>query len=316
MGERDEARFRIVLTGATGFIGRHLQRELLDAGHALTVVVRPSSAHRDAVEPAARVHYSELDDLDGLRPVLCEADFAIYGAGAVRGRDADDFDQANIAGVGCFARAAVEVMSRPRVVLLSSLAASRPCLSDYAASKRAGEDALTAGAGLEWAILRPPAVYGPGDREMLPLFTAVRHGLAPRLGPRGQRLALLHVADLVRAVRLVIEHFEACRGHTFELDDGHTKGYDWSEIVAHARGRLPVALVPVPRLVLAAIAWVNLLLARVFGYLPMLTPGKVNELSASCWLCDNQPLSAATGWRPQIALGDGVNAMFAPTTHE
>ncbi|MCB1747707.1 MAG: NAD-dependent epimerase/dehydratase family protein [Gammaproteobacteria bacterium] len=312
MGERAEARPRIVLTGATGFIGRHLQRELIAAGCDLAVVVRPRSAHRAAVHPAARVHDLELDDHAGLCAALREADFAIYGAGAVRGRDATDFALANVTGVRCFAQAAVAAMAHPRVLLLSSLAASRPQLSNYAASKRAGEAALAAQDGLAWTIVRPPAVYGPGDREMLPLFTAMRRGFAPRLGPPDQRLSLLHVTDLARAVRAMIECFAACRAQIFDLDDGRPGGYGWDDLRALARRGRPALVLPVPRALLGALAWTNLVLARLFGYRPMLSPGKVNELCEPRWLCNNQPLAAATGWRPQVALREGVDSLFTP----
>ena len=85
------------------------------------------------------------------------------------------------------------------MLLLSSLAASKPDVSDYANSKYLGEQLLTAATGLLWTVLRPPAVYGPGDKEMLPVLKMARRGLLAHAGPRDQRLSLIHVDDLVSA---------------------------------------------------------------------------------------------------------------------
>ena len=88
----------------------------------------------------------------------------------------------------------------PRLLLLSSLAAREPELSWYAASKRGGEELLKTHTGLDWIVLRPPAVYGPGDKEMLPVFRAMSRGIAPVPGETTSRISLVHVNDLVMAV--------------------------------------------------------------------------------------------------------------------
>jgi len=315
MDERRATSARVVLTGATGFIGRHLQRELLKSGHEVTVLVRPGSTNAHHVLPGVQVCRLELNDPGLLADALRMADFAVYGAGAVRGRGPADFRSANVIGVANFAAAARQAMRYPRVVLLSSLAATRPALSDYAASKRAGEEALRGAHGVDWVILRPPAVYGPGDRELRPLFAAIRRGIVLLVGPRGQRLALLHAADLARAVCAVIAHFDDCAGSCFELDDGHPLGYGWPEIVQQVRSGGRAWYIQLPRALLAIVARINLFVAACLHRLPMLSPGKVRELSEPSWLCNNQPFIAATGWSPRIALHDGVATMFAAATH-
>ena len=299
----------ILLTGATGFIGRHLQRVLCGAGCTLTALVRPASRHRDAVAPGVRVLEAELDDTSRLVDTLAQFDFVIYCAGAVRGRSETDFHPANVDGVAALA-SVVGHMPTPRVVLVSSLAASRPALSPYAASKRAGE-ALLAASAARWVVVRPPAVYGPGDTEMRPLLAAIHRGLAPIIGPRGQRLSLLHADDLARAVVAVVENFDACAGRIFELDDGHPNGYGWGEIVAAVRGSSRCLRLPVPRVLLALLARANLHGSKWFGYAPMLTPGKVRELCEPYWLCNNHALTAATGWAPHIQLREGARDTLA-----
>ena len=102
----------------------------------------------------------------------------VHGAGAVRGNSQADFDRVNVTGTATLLDAIADLPSPPRILLLSSLAAREPQLSWYAHSKREGEQQLEKHPRLDWVILRPPAVYGPGDREMLPLFQAMSRGSA------------------------------------------------------------------------------------------------------------------------------------------
>jgi nucleoside-diphosphate-sugar epimerase len=199
--------------------------------------------------------------------------------------------------------------AKRHVVLISSLAASRPGLSCYAHSKRSGEDLLRQAGDVNWTILRPPALYGPGDREMRGLLLLIRRGLVLRPGPVGQRLALLHVHDLVRAIAACLASPAACRHGCYEIDDGKTGGYQWDEIAMAVAGR-PVGQLGVPGWLLRAVAQLNLLFSSVLRYPPMLTPGKVCELQQARWLCDNSALTDATGWRPQVDLAQGAAALF------
>jgi 2-alkyl-3-oxoalkanoate reductase len=317
----------ILLSGATGFIGRHLVTHLLDAGYRVRALVRPASAHRANLDRRCEIHTGELSDAAALARALSGVGGVVYGAGSVRGRRLADFLPANEAGIAAMlealeriervhpaatggARGGLPPSVGPRVVLLSSLAASRPELSDYARSKRRGEEVLERARGRDWTILRPPAVYGPGDKEMRPLFDLVRRGIALRPGPAGQRLALLHVSDLVRAVAACLETpGRACWQRCFSLHDGKADGYGWAEIAAAVTSRR-VREVGVPPALLRTVASANRLAATVFGYAPMLTPGKVRELQQPRWLCDNHAFTEATGWQPQIDLERGAADLF------
>ena len=194
-------------------------------------------------------------------------------------------------------------------LLISSLAASRPGLSDYARSKWLGEEVLRSRASCPWTILRPPAVYGPGDREMLPILQMARRGLVLRPGPRKQRLSLVHVDDLARAVLAWLNAWQACDGKTLTLDDGRPDGYDWPAIARAARNGRSMT-VGIPRFLLHAVAGMNRGLAGAFGYAPMLTPGKARELTQADWLCDNSEISRATGWSPEIDLERGIRLLL------
>lgn len=300
---------RIALTGATGFVGQHLQSCLLSAGHQVHALIRPASVASARLAAGCRPIAVALDDATGLRSALADVDAVVYCAGSVRGARADDFRAANVAGVAALAAVAAAQSPPLPFLLISSLAASRPQVSDYALTKFEGEQALAGFSTLPWTIIRPPALYGPGDREMRPILAWIRRGLAPLPGPRDQRLSLLHVEDLATAVRAWLTAFEPCRHQVYAIDDGTPGGYDWNAIGRAVAGRDPW-LLPVPAVLLSAAARCNQLLSLVFGYAPMLTPGKVRELRQPHWLGDNREYHRASGWSPAIDLATGVARLF------
>ncbi|MEM8659457.1 MAG: NAD-dependent epimerase/dehydratase family protein, partial [Pseudomonadota bacterium] len=187
------------------------------------------------------------------------------------------------------------------------LAAREPDLSWYAASKAASEAILRAETGIPWLIIRPPAVYGPGDREMLPIFQAMEKGIAPVPGAVTQRTSLIHISDLVKAMIASLQSDIAVH-QVFSLCDGRENGYSWTEmadIAAVVYGR-KVRLWRVPAWLLNSIATLNVQLARLSKRAPMLTPAKLRELRHPDWVVDNRLITQLTGWTPCIGLEQGL----------
>lgn len=303
---------KIALIGGTGFIGRHLATRLLARGDKVLALVRPDSPRRNQLPAGVDLRVLPFDAKDTrLTAELATADAVIYAAGSVRGRTLADFLPANVHALSAVTGALANLPSPRPLILLSSLAATAPHLSDYARSKRLGEDVLTALPHSAWTILRPTAVYGPGDRELRPLLALMRRGwlLCPA-GPE-QRLSFIHVEDLTRAVFATLDHPAAVAGGTYALDDGTVGGYGRQALAASLRPENRMRCVQVPRFTLELAGWMNLHAARLFGYAPMLTPGKVGELTHPSWLGDNRPFTRATGWTPQHNLATGVPDLFA-----
>ncbi|HHH35458.1 MAG TPA: NAD(P)-dependent oxidoreductase [Gammaproteobacteria bacterium] len=294
----------VAITGATGFIGGRLLGRLRAEGwqvRALSRTPRPSSTGLQWIRGC-------LEDVPSLVHLLEGVEAVVHCAGAVRGAGPSDFDPVNVQGVANLVEAALSRPVPPRLLALSSLAAREPRLSAYAASKRRGETVLeTAGARLSWTALRPPAVYGPGDRELLPLFRLMARGIAPLLGPREARFSLLYVDDLADAL-LCWLRLDACPRGIFELHDGRRGGYSWDEvadIAARVRGA-PVRRLPVPGWLLWCLGGLGLAWGRLSGRPPMLTPGKVRELRHGDWVCDDGPWRAQTGWAPATDFSRGL----------
>ena len=302
----------LAVIGCTGFIGRRIGAQLLARGDCVLALVRPSSRRRADLPAGVEVVETGLETNDArLTAALQRADAVVYAAGAVRGRTLADFLPANVQGVSAVAEVLARETRPRQLVLLSSLAAAAPELSHYAQSKRRGELVLAAApAALPWVVLRPTAVYGPGDRELRPVFDLMRRGWMFAPGAVEQRLSFIEVDDVVRAVLAALDHAAAANHGIFALDDGRPGGYDRTALARSLRPEGRMRCVPVPRGLLAGIAQLNLGLAQLCGYAPMLTPGKVREITHPAWLGDNAPFTAATGWTPQSDLATGTRTLF------
>jgi nucleoside-diphosphate-sugar epimerase len=254
-----------------------------------------------------------LEDLPSLSRLLEGADTLIHCAGLVRGIDEGAFNRINVDGVARLVQAAQQLHSSPRFLLVSSLAARSPQLSPYAASKKGGEEVLSnESTRLPWVALRPPAVYGPGDRETAPVLRWMSKGLAPVVAPDSSRFSMVFVDDLADAV-IELMRVPAWSGQVFELHDGHENGYCWRDVIDTVSTVIqrPIRPIAIPPSLISAAAQVNLTVARWLGYAPMLTPGKVRELRHPFWVADNGPLIRRTGWKPKISLADGMKRTFA-----
>ncbi len=281
---------------------------MVRVGYSVTSLQRPL-VNRDenlVFERNLTILETPLEINDVVRKALITADLIIYCAGTVRGLRLEDFEEANVSSLENIVSVALEIMKVPRIIYVSSLAASQPHLSAYSESKRRGESVLKNSTGLDWIILRPTAVYGPGDKELLPLLKLIKLGLGLSLGPPGQRLTFIHVDDCVRAITALCDNFDACKGQTFTCHDGKMGGYMWDEIWQSLRVRKPWVYLPIPLFVLRLLSRINMLGARIFRYSPMLTSGKVNEIRHEEWGCDNSDIMSCTTWKPLKNLKEGV----------
>ena len=304
-----DTRASVFITGATGFVGQRLVSALLQQGHKVRAMIRPEINTDSRIPQGCEQLPVGLTDVKKLTGIVADSNAVIYCAGSVRGRKTADFSMANIKGVKAMLEALEQSGDAPPLLLLSSLAASRPHLSDYARSKHEGEQLLQGKPLLPWTILRPPAVYGPGDREMLPILKMIRRGLVVHAGPRDQRLSLLHVDDLASAIAAWLLVSQRSAHKTYAIDDGTPGGYGWEEIgEAVSAGGFRTLIVP--SFMLEASARINLLLSSLLGYAPMLTPGKVCELIQPDWLCDNSDFSEISDWKPRLDLKQGVQQLF------
>ncbi len=295
----------VAVTGATGFVGGHIVRYLSENGFAVRALTRRPGA----VPVTARVTpiAGALDDSASLAELIDGADAVIHCAGLIRGSSTAEFEAVNVAGTARLAAVVARSARAPRLVFISSLAAREPGLSPYAGSKRRAEIELSRRDDrLSWITLRPAAVYGPGDRAIVPLFRHIRRGLVPVPRVSGARLSMIYVEDLAAAAIAAIDG-TVPNASTFEIHDGATTGYSWRLITDQAARILEVDVrrLHIPKIVLQAAAVANTAVGSITGRAPMITLGKVREIYHADWFCPDNPLIRHSDWRPTVLLEDG-----------
>lgn len=300
----------VALTGITGFIGGALASLLAGRGWRVRALSR-----RPTETPGGRgieIVPGALEDSASLARLIEGADAIVHCAGLVRARTRADFGRVNGEGTATLAALAAKAANPPRFVYLSSLSAREPQLSAYAASKLAGEQRLAeSAAGMPWVVLRPPGVYGPGDRETLVLFRQYRNGLATVPAAAGARFSVICVDDLARALESVLAEPPES-GTIAEVHDGRDGGYSWDDLAAAARRHLGrrIYCLRIPRSIMHIASVANAAGSGLLRRAPMITPGKVRELYHRDWVCADNPLSRLTSWRPEIDLDAGFARTF------
>ena len=285
---------KLALTGATGFLGGHVLRRALEAGHSLRALVRKAQPPRSGVDWIA----GSLDDHAVLMQLCKGVDAVIHVAGVING-DAATFDSGNRLGTLAMVHAA-EASGIGKFVHVSSLAAREPQLSIYGASKRAAEDAVVTSA-IDWRIVRPPAIYGPGDTDNLELFRFARRGVVP-LPPKG-RMSVIHADDMAR---LVVALTQGRATHVvYEADDGLPDGWshkDFARAIGAAVGR-NVATVPLPKAIVRTGARFDKALR---GPKAKLTADRAAYFCHPDWVIDPAKRPPPELWTPAIATASGL----------
>jgi len=289
---------KLAITGGTGFVGSHLVDAAVEADHRVTALTRREQPPRDGVE---WVH-GDLQDRSALERLVDGADAIIHVAGTISAPNAAAFEKGNVAGTLAMLAAATAAGVR-RFVHVSSLAAREPKLSLYGASKARAEE-LVEGSGLDWATVRPPAVYGPGDKETLELFKMAKRGLI-LLPPRG-RVSLIHVDDLARLL-LALADRSAPRRLLMEPDDGTPDGWshkEFAEALGRAVGRRGVSLSAPPGMMRLA-AQLDRLVRRGRA---KLTPDRAAYFCHPDWVVASGHCPPPDLWHPRIETHEGLAA--------
>ncbi|MGF1640369.1 MAG: NAD-dependent epimerase/dehydratase family protein [Rhodospirillales bacterium] len=295
----------VALTGASGFVGQALATALVRCGWRVRALARrPESVPGP---PGVEVVPGALEDADSLRRLVAGTTAVVHCAGAVKARRAADFYAVNAAGTARLAAVAAERDPPPRLLAISSLAAREPALGPYADSKSRAERELRRHAPrLPYCIVRPPAVYGPGDRATLTLFRQLARGFAIVPAGRDRRFSLIFVDDLAAAVVRLLDT-PRWGGSPIELDDGREGGYAWREIATIAAEvlgrRVRCIAVPFP-VALAPVALAERL-AALAGGSPMVTTAKLRELFHPDWVSASRAGTPLADWRPATAFKEG-----------
>jgi uncharacterized protein YbjT (DUF2867 family) len=286
----------LAVTGGTGFVGSHLLRAALAQGYDVRALTRGWKPPEDEI---AWVD-GALDRPETLVKLCSGADAVIHIAGLINARSRAQFETVNVGGTANAIDAARAAGVR-RFVHISSLAAREPELSNYGASK-AKSERLVAASGLNWTIVRPPAVYGPGDKETFELFKMARRGIVA-LPPRG-RFSVIHVEDLCRLLLAVLDDADSWT-ETYEPDDGRERGWEHRHF-ARTLGRLfgrRAVTIAMPKPVMRVASGLDRLLHRGKA---KLTADRVSYFCHPDWVAAAERRPPEHLWTPQVKTPSGL----------
>jgi nucleoside-diphosphate-sugar epimerase len=322
---------RVLVTGATGFIGTALVERLIGTGHDVRALVRSTSRTAALERLGVELVRGELSDRAVLARAIAGCERVFHVAGIVKALSASELFRANADATRNVAEACAAAATPPVLVYVSSLAAAGPALdgrprceedppapvSLYGESKLAGEDAVRAlAAHVPATIVRPPIVYGAHDRELVPqLVRMARLGVVVRTG-RPKRYSVLHVSDLGDALVAAAERGRRVRGAgpdgVYFLEDGAEHTWDEIALAACAALGRRARVLPVPEVAGVVVAAGSSLIAAVTRVPSILSFDKVKELRQSAWTCTAARAARELGFAPQFPLAEGMREAVGP----
>jgi nucleoside-diphosphate-sugar epimerase len=315
-----------IVTGATGFIGKHLVDALAERGDEVRCLTRgkaPPDARRNVVFHQARYDRGDLGLTDD---VLAGARVVYHLAGATRAVSDKDFHAANVATTERLIDRLKHLGSRPRFVLVSSQAAAGPArdaehprretdpeapIEDYGKSKLAAERLVKGRAGdIDPIVLRPVAVYGPGDRDFLSIFSMVTRGIAVYPGIRNSAINTIYVRDLVAAM-MAAAGSDTAVGNTFFLgDDAPHSWKDIYAVIAETTGGVKPVEISIPQGIVALAGAAGDVVGALSGRPSLVSRSKATLAAPKYWLCSSAKAREDFGFAAPTSLRDGMRMTY------
>lgn len=316
---------RVLVTGANGFVGQNLIPSLLQRGDEVLCLVRRSS-QLDALKPyPVRLLFGDITAAESLPEAVREVEVVYHLAGCTRARRDAELERVNAGGTANLVAACAARMTPPTLIHVSSLAAAGPShlerprletdpiapVSVYGRSKLLGERELYRyAARLPISVLRPPIVFGPGGRDMLPMFRSVQLGLHFVPGRHPQRFSLIDVGDLVELLILAAQHGrrlstpeDPCASGIYQATLPEMPTYvELGQLIATALGRQRIVTFRAPHALVRVLAAINTLRASISRRPLLLNTDKLREAVAGSWTCSGQRAAEELGFAPRHTL--------------
>lgn len=312
---------KVLVTGSTGFIGSHLVDKLVEKGYTVRCLIRRES--NTGILKGKNVELAEGDysDPEKLKKALKDIEIVFHLAAVINGKSRETFFNANVSGTENLIKAYGDMDQRKtKFVFISSIAASGPAtgkglknenepdkpVSLYGESKLLAEGIVKKfGGKIPYVILRPPNVYGPGQKELSILIKVIKMRIMPLLGGRNSYSSFSYVDDVVDALVLAGESDSAV-GKTYFISDN--KVYTWRETAKEIARLLKVYpfVIPISDRILLIAAWKLRLLSGIFKFDPPFSPGDLKSIRKNSWVFDGSKLMNELGFKPKVSMKEGL----------
>ena len=311
---------RVAVTGGSGFIGAHLLAALAARGDRVRCLLRPGSDRSRlpaAVEPVVT---ADLTAPGALERLVRDCDAVVHLAGLTRSWSGRELQRVNRDGTAAVCAAVARMHPAPgQIVMVSSQAAAGPScgrrprreqdppapVTAYGRSKLAAERVRLRYPRLPITVLRPPAVYGPGDRDVFAYFRLVRAGVRPELVPAG-RLSMAYASNLTDALLLLLDRPQRAGHRLYHVADrGSVTMSAVARRIAAAYGR-PTLRLPVPQAALAVAGLPLAAAGRLLRRDLLLSRDKLREIAQPSWVLDTTRIRDELGYQPRVSTCDGI----------
>jgi nucleoside-diphosphate-sugar epimerase len=327
---------KVLVTGASGFIGGHLAELLVRQGDRVRCLVRRSSQIEGLRDLDLELVYGDVTDAEAIAAAVRDVDVVYHVAGLTRAFRKEQFRKINEEGTANVAVACARQETPPVHIYVSSIAASGPIakgqrrteadpaapVSNYGRSKLAGELAAVAhAAAVPTSIVRPGIVFGPRNLECFPIFKTIdRLGVHPVPGFRAPPLSYIQIDDLLNLLQRVAKsgarlpptaNQKPGHGYYYATTDEHPTYADFGRMVAHALGRTKTFVFPIAMPTLYVAATVNEAIARIRRRTDPFNLDKMREANVWSWACAPTRAQTELGFQPSATLDEHLAATVA-----
>jgi len=311
----------VLVTGATGFVGKHLVEELLNNGYKVRVLIRPNSNIKDIKSLNVDIKVSSPFNADDMNTAVKDIEYVVHCAGALKGIRWEDYYKGNF----LYTKNLVDAVKKynpgiKKFIFISSQAASGPStstpkkeidfdkpISFYGKSKLLAENELK-DSRIPYIILRPSSIYGPGDTEFFPLFKMAEKNIHLLVNRGKNKINLIYVKDFINAIMLSIK--KEVYNKTYYVSDGNE--YLWKDIcdiVSKTVGKKYINL-PIPGFIASIVGNINTLISKITGKPLLLNRDKIKEGRCKYWLFDISLIKKELGFEPSVKPEDGFRYAY------
>ncbi|MCD6587291.1 MAG: NAD-dependent epimerase/dehydratase family protein [Candidatus Fermentibacteraceae bacterium] len=297
---------KIFLTGASGFVGRHLAEMLINRGHTVTAAVR-SGSDTSRIPAGCRIVSMDLSSPESIFPHLTGTEVIFHVAGAVKARSGEEFDTVNAGLTAALVHAAKSACPDALFILTSSQAAAGPGgngpRSSYGRSKLLAEQVVTGFP--RYIIVRSPAALGPDDKETKSFYTWAKRGITVTLGNSDIRFCIISISDLTNFMAGLV-NMPGAEG--LILQPSHPELVTWKQMhkALEKAANRKILRIPVPSCVVYTAGFLGEVAASFTGFLPLLDREKALDITSSGWQCRQDKVEQITGWKPELSLEETI----------